>query len=159
VRFISKDERGWQLDSYLRFLRESTDRFPKGAREFALADWHYDIEHHQCPHDSWLESFAIKEKASGARHQRSTIEIESLFLGAYHDGSFSLTYRDVQSYSLQLEPHEPGRRAHGDWLVDEVTLTDANLVRHEIQFERASLMVICADVEYSWMPQASRAHH
>jgi hypothetical protein len=31
-------------------------------------------------------------------------------------------------------------------------LTDVGLIRHEIEFERASLILICADVEYRWMP-------
>ena len=160
MRFISQNERGgWELDAYLDHLREIAERLPRNARDFALAEWHYDIRHHQCPHDSWLENFTIKERATGERHQNSTVDIESLFLGSFHDGFFSLTYRDVRTYSLQLEPHEPIRRAHGDWLVDEVTLTDANLVRHEIAFERASLVVTCVEIEYRWMPQTSGARH
>jgi hypothetical protein len=159
VRFISRDGRAWQLDPYLRYLRENAERFPRNARDFALAEWHYDIRHHQCPHDSRLESFAIKERATGERHENSTVNIESLFLGAFHDGFFSLTYQDVRTYSLQLEPHELVRRAHGDWLVDELTLTDEGLVRHEIEFERASMTVICADLEHRWLPQSSLAHY
>ena len=159
MRFISKDEDGYHLDVYLQYLSENADTFPRNARDFALAEWHYDFEHHQCPHDSWLESFAIKERATGQRHENSAVDIERLFLGAYHDAFFSLIYRDVRSYSLQLHPHELVRRAHGDWLIDEVTLTEAGLVRHEIEFERASLTVISVDLEYRWMPQTSRARH
>jgi hypothetical protein len=159
VRFIVYDGRGWQLDAYLDYLHKNAERFPRNARDFALAEWHYDMKHHQCPHDSWLESFAIKERVTGERDQKSTADIESLFLGSFHDGLFSLTYRDVRTYSLQLEPHAPAGRAHGDWLVDEVTLTDEGLVRHEIEFERASLTVICADLEYRGLPHASRARH
>ena len=103
------------MDAYLQYLRDNVDKFPNGAREFALADWHYNFRHHQCPHDSWLERFAITENASGQR-QESTVEIESLFLGAYHDGYFGLTYRKVLSYSLQWAARSvaAGKRAHGD---------------------------------------------
>jgi len=150
---IWKKEREYQLDAYLDYLRENADRFPRGAREFALADWHYDFQHHQCPHDSWLETFAIKENASGQRQERSMVEIESLFLGAYHDLYFSLTYRNVLAYSLECAARAPvGKRGHGDWIIDELTLTDSNAVRHEIQFESATLIVTCADLEYRHIP-------
>jgi hypothetical protein len=153
VRFIHRKDGRYSLDSYLAYLDEHAEKMPPGAREFAMADWHYDIGHHQCPHDSWLEAFSINENAGGVRHENSTVDIEASFLGSYHDGHFSLIYRDVASYSLQFNKRSRTkiRRAHGDWMIDEVTVTDANMLYHEIEFESATLMITCAELEYRWM--------
>ena len=160
MKLIWKNERGYQLDRYGDYLKEHAGRFPRGAREFALADWHYDFKHHQCPHDSWLETFAIRENASGERSQRSVVEIDSLFFGAYHDLYFSLTYRNVLAYAIECDVRAPeGRRFHGDWIVDELTLTESNSVHHEIQFEFATLIVTCLDLEYRCIPKISRPAH
>jgi hypothetical protein len=154
MRFIRDDKKGYRLDDYLAYLREQGDKLPSGVREFACATWHYDITHHQCPHDSWLEHYVVREISSGARdHIRST-EITARFLNAYHDGHFDLVYHGVSSYALELSECRADQtiRGHGDWLIDEITVSTSNEVTHSIEFSAARWTVRCADLRYTWMP-------
>jgi hypothetical protein len=160
MRFIRHDERGYWFDEYLRYLRDNAEKFPVSAREFALADWHYDMRHHQCPHDSWLEYFDIKEISSGKRNEIRFVEISTKYFGSYHDGYFCLEYRRVSSYSIQFSSFKRRERdiGHGDWIVDEITIDEENMVHHEIEFsEGGSVSIHCADLEYRWMPKESKA--
>jgi hypothetical protein len=159
MQFIRLDKRGYHLDDYLRYLTDNAEKFPAGAREFALADWHYDREHHQCPHDSWLEFFNITEISSGERNEVRVVEITAKLFGAYHDGYFSLVYRDVSSYSLECTTFRRGKAliGHGDWMVDELTMKGKNIVHHEIEFsEGGTIIVDSADIEYRWLPQKAK---
>ena len=152
MRFIRKDERGWwQLDDYLDFLSGNAERFPPGAREFALAGWHYDFKHVQCPHDSWLEEFTIKENSSSERNQIRLVEIRARFLGAYHNGYFDLIYEGVSSYSSKFSSIERGsNRGHGDWIIDEIIMPNSSMVHHEIELRQATWSICCADLRYHW---------
>jgi hypothetical protein len=155
MRFIYFD-RGHQLDKYCQYLGESADKFPIGAREFALADWHFDREHHQCPHDSWLEYLDIRELSSGKRNEIRVVEIDTKYFGAHHDGHFTLLYRGVVSYAISCCSFKRGDNdiGHGDWMVDEITMDDDNLVHHEIEFsEGGTIKIVCADFEYYWIPK------
>jgi hypothetical protein len=86
MRFITQSERSWELERYLRYVSRSAAKFPAGARAFVCQDWHYDITHHQCPHDSWVEELVVRELSSAERHQNRCLAITARFLGAYHDG-------------------------------------------------------------------------
>jgi hypothetical protein len=155
MRFIHYD-RGYQLDEYMRYLNENAEKFPVGAREFALADWHFDIRHSKCPHDSWLEYFNIKEISSGKRHEVRVVEIRTKYLAGSHDGYFSLVYRGVSSYSMEFSTFKRGQNdiGHGDRMVDEIAIDEENMVHHEIEFRQGGAITICcADLEYRWEPR------
>jgi len=134
--------------AYLECVRTS---LPPSAYEFASAPWHYDYSDHRCPHDSWVESFLIREPSSGNRHEVREIEILIRLLGAYHDGYLELSYAGVRSYSTVGLTGKPGI-GHGDWLADEIRLSDSNLVLHEILFSRGSRWVIeSRDIQFRWI--------
>jgi hypothetical protein len=145
--------RKWvEYSEYLESVRES---LPKSAFEFATASWRHS-EDHRCLHDSWVESVTVSEPSFGQRHENRSLEIEVRLLGSYHDGRITLKYRDVQSYSLQT-PSEfrlpPLGVGHGDWLSDEVTLSERKFVLHEIEFSRGSRWLIeSKDIEWRWEP-------
>lgn len=75
----------------------------------------------------------ILEPSSGERSEVRGLEIHVRLFGAYHDGYLNLAYERVRSYSLDtpgqfwLPPYGVG---HGDWLVDEVRLSDRGFVIH-----------------------------
>jgi hypothetical protein len=77
------------------------------------------------------------------------VEIIARFLGAHHDGSFDLTYKNVSSYSLTLKDMS-ANRGHGDWMIDELTLHDPSKVQHEIELSGATINICCTDVHYRW---------
>jgi len=126
---------------YGEYLESLRHRLPTSAFEFATAAWHYDTSDHRSLHDSWLESMTISEPAQGERHEIRPIEIQVRLFGAYHDGHTTLRYREVIAYSLdtpaefKLPPFGVG---HGDWLRDEIRLSERGYVLHEIEFSRGS---------------------
>jgi hypothetical protein len=153
MKYVRYENNAWQLQNYLQYLQENERLFPPGARDFAMQDWRYDFKHHQCPHDSWVEALIIHEPASGARREVRSVAITALLLGAYHDGRFTLTYNDVTSYEFGYSQRgRKGRQGHGDWIIDELTLSEAGAVRHEILFEDDNRWIICSgDLCYQWL--------
>jgi len=137
---------------YLELVRE---RMPRSAFEFATAPWRYSPEVRSL-HDSWVDSLIIRELALGNRHEIRSLQIQVRLLGPYHDGMTTLSYRDVRSYSLDT-PYEflspPLDAGHGDWLCDEVRLSQRAHVLHEIEFSRGTRWLIeCEDIEWNWEP-------
>jgi hypothetical protein len=149
--FVLLESRFVAYREYLESVRES---LPLAAYEFAVAEWHYNPEHHQCPHDAWVESLVITEPFSGERREKRNLEINLRLLGAYHDGYIDLKYQNVRSYSLETPAGfkmRPLNVGHGDWLTDEVRLSESGKVAHEIEFSRGSRWLIeCGDIVYQW---------
>lgn len=145
-----------RFDAYRDYLLSIRERLPSSAYEFATAEWHYDPQASQCPHDAWVNKLIIVEPASGDRQENRSIEILVELLGPYHDGHIHLTYKNVRSYSLETPPEfklPPLNVGHGDWLTDEIRLSDRDLVLHEIEFSRGSRWLIEAeDIVYEWKP-------
>lgn len=145
-----------RYEAYLEYLHSIKARLPSSAHEFATASWHYDPSHHQCPHDAWVESLTISEPSEGDNHEERSIEMNLCLLGAYHDGYIEVTYKQVKSYSLYTPAEFKGpplNVGHGDWLVDEIRLSEREFVLHEIEFSRGSRWVIeCEDIIYQWKP-------
>lgn len=140
------------LARYREYLESIRDGLPRSAYEFASAPWHYDYNDHRCPHDSWVESIEIRERSSGARHEKREIEIAIQLLGTYQDGYLALSYPGVSSYSLSNKDGSP-KTSHGDWLVDEIRLSENNLVLHEILFSSESRWTIeSRDIFILWKP-------
>jgi len=138
--------------AYREYLQSVKERLSVTAFEFATAAWHYDHSDHRCPHDSWVESLTIDEPGAGERLQDRSLRISTRLLGAFHDGHLLLGYADVQTYSLESPK---GRAGHGDWLVDEIRLSDNGFVLHEVLFSNDSRWRIEAkDISCEWRPNA-----
>lgn len=146
------------FDAYADYLKTSADRFPAAARAYAQAPWHYDTTDPRCPHDAWLQKFSLLEAHPSSDSEENTIEM--MLLGAYHDGNIIFRYRNVQLYSLVKNP-QPEQMlkkfgpidGHSDWLIDELSLTDDNVVVHTIDWAAgARWQIWCDDIEYEWRP-------
>ena len=139
---------------YHEYLRTNSNRFPSSAYSFAVTDWRLNPEDHRCPHDSWVESLAVLEPSSGDRSEKRELEIRVRLLGAYHDRYLSLVYSGVRSYCLETPTDlksPPYGVGHGDWLYDEVRLSDRGYVLHEIEFSRGSRWTIeCDNIDHQW---------
>ena len=150
---LGREEVVQSFRNYSAYLESVRELLPKSAYEFATAPWHYDYSDHRCPHDSWLESLTISEPAAGSRREERHIEIATRLLGAFHDGYLELTYFAVHTYSLAGMSQAGSAAAHGDWLIDEVRLSEKNLVHHEIVFRGGSRWLIeSGDVKFRWAP-------
>jgi hypothetical protein len=141
---------------YLEYLESVRGRMPGSAHEFATASWHYDTADARSLHDSWVDSLVIREPAEGDRHEIRPLEIEDRLLGPYHDGNTILNYRKVQAYSMDTPLDSSlrhGNVGHGDWLCDEVRISERDHVIHEIECSWWSRWLIeCQDIEWTWAP-------
>jgi hypothetical protein len=143
------------FSDYYQYLESIKDKLPKNVIDFATASWHYDPNDHKCPHDAWVESLKIIELSSGERRRNRNIEIHLQLLGAYHDGFIDLIYKGVKGYALALrEVVNPESNSwHGDWLADEIRLSDDGIVIHEVEFPvGGSWKIFFTDIEYKWTP-------
>jgi hypothetical protein len=81
------------------------------------------------------------------------MELHLKLLGAYHDGQIEIIYKEVKGYSLNMPAvrKAPSNVGHGDWLIDEVRLSELGLVEHEIGFSQGGgWLVECADIVHKW---------
>lgn len=130
------------FEAYMAYLTAIRHRLPPSVYDFAVADWHYDFTLPKCPHDAWVQEIRIKEIAEGSRGENRRTQIEIILLGAYQDRLLKLLYLDVKSYS-SISPESP----HGDWVIDEIRLSESGLVVHEIEFRSKSTITIeCRDI-------------
>lgn len=150
-----------RFETYKQYLESIRLQLPHSALQFAIADWHYDSTDPRCPHDAWLESLLVSESAIKERPENRGVTIQIRLLGAYHDGHIELSYRDVRAYTLHstiITQPIPTNGGHGDWLIDEIRLSERGNVLHEIVFSHESHWIIeCSDIEYRWMPLAQQS--
>ncbi|MCI0388729.1 MAG: hypothetical protein MOB07_08180 [Acidobacteria bacterium] len=149
-----------RLNEYNDYLQSIQESLPPAVYAFATAPWHYDDG--ACGlHDSWLESLSISELASGERSQYRTLEIRVRLLSAYHNRHIELIYEGVRNYYLETSSEFKSppnyKTGHGDWLIDEIRLSERNLVLHEIEFSSGSHWIIeCEDIQYRSEPKLRR---
>ena len=113
--------------------------------EFASAQWHYDPKHHRSLHDSWLQSVAISEEARQVPDGSRSLRIKIALNGPYHDGHTYLSYHGVKKYELRLSAKETSgsaRGGHGDWMLDELTLSENGNLLHDIAWSSGATWII-----------------
>jgi len=148
---------GAAFQNYQRYLGSIKSQLPQSVYDFATADWHYDPSQRTCPHDSWIEKIEISELAEGLRHEVRKTRIGLFLLGAYHDRILSLIYDDVVAYNISALRSTGG---HGDWLIDEINLSETNMVVHEIAFSSGAVFRFeCRDLHFNEekLPQGKMA--
>ena len=137
---------------YRSHLDAIRHQIPPGAYDFATAPWHYDPADHRSLHDAWVEKVLVSEEATPEKQGKRKLRIVVRLVGAYHDGHHELSYSGVTAYQLGLASGGPDSlsRGHGDWLFDEVRLSESGNVLHEIVFSSGAQWTIeCASLEHS----------
>lgn len=147
------------LSEYRNFLRSAGSKFPKEVFEFALADWHYDGSDSRCPKDSWLVSMNLIESPNSGEMSIRHNAVELKLLGANHDGHLQITYHNVADYCLSRNQTSVRDgmtldfTGHGDWLIDEFSLSSEGKVVHYIEFSNSTLWEIHFETLcYDWIP-------
>ena len=115
-----------------------------------MAPWHYKPDDPRCPHDSWVELLQITEPASGHRDEIHGVEILVRLLGAYHDGHIEIRYTNVRRYTMEISRSADAIDGHGEWLIDEIRLSEDAKVIHEVEFIRGRWIIECDDLAYTW---------
>jgi hypothetical protein len=147
-------------ENYYKYLDSIKNRLSLNVYEFAKADWHYDPMNHKCPHDSWLESLEIKESSVDGNVRVRSNSINVVLLGAYHDGKISIKYNDVVNYSFERNvaaadsnPNGFFKNGHGDWLIDEFSISDDGFIVHYIEFSNGvNWEIHFQDFKFEWIP-------
>lgn len=145
---LIQNKDGFTMDSsnYPDYVNKIKASVPENALKFMAAEWHYDHRDERCPHDSRIKKLCILEKGLGD-FRINNIKID--LLGAY-DNNLSLFYSDIYSYSIEKKKCEwpINEYSHGDWIIDEVLLSDDGLLTHEIIFTDAVINIKFKDVKY-----------
>jgi hypothetical protein len=141
------------FDAYGRYLEEHKEDFPREAYEFATANWHYDPQHHACLHNTWVESLEVIESTSTYHEKLRQTDIRLTLLGAYNDGRIEINYENVNGYRLGLASSNTAVNSHGDWLIDEIRLTESRSLIHEIKFWKdGNWQIECSNIRFKWIP-------
>ena len=153
MRIVPRNEQDWDFDKYFEYLKTVKHLIPAKAFEFAFNYEHYNLTSHSSLHDAWLEYLVVREPYKGDRKQIRSIEIETCYLGPFHDCRIYINYINVQSYSLQ-SPQEPLNLpnidiGHGDLLTHKMKFLENDISEHELTFSRGSIFRIqFKDFEY-----------
>ncbi len=150
---ISPEELKDRRNKYYAYLESIRDRLPPVAYAFAIADWHYDVSDPRCLHDAWVDRVTLATvpslrtfKRQSKQHHRTELRVR--LLGAYHDGLIELRYVNVQECVLSED---------GEWLYDEIRLSEDGRVIYEISFaSRKRWLITCENIEYTWKPFAAK---
>ena len=119
--------------AYRRYLETVKNDLPPNVYEIATASWYYDFSQRKCPHDSWIELIEISYHAP--RPERARISrITMKLLGAFHDRYLYFVYHDVVSYRIDMPPASAPNGVHGDWIIDEFSISERKAIIHEIKF-------------------------
>jgi hypothetical protein len=151
AKLISYSNIGDTFKRYLAYMELIRERIPSEIYEFVVNDWHYYPSHHRSLHDSWIDRLEIREVSYDQNLQNRIIGISLSLLGSYQDGKTYLEYSDVKKYELQMKMlSNKGNKAHGDLLVDEISLSDSGNLVHEILFhDNTTLLIECTNIVYS----------
>ena len=139
---------------YRAYVESIREQLPPHVYAFASDIRYFDLESHSSLHDSWLESFTVREVATGERQEIRRMEIAIALLGPFHDLWIHLHYAGVTRYSFAAPPRYGHSRydhtAHGDLFTHEVRLGHKGLLVHELLFERdATFLIECSDIRHS----------
>ncbi len=149
------DDAEGAFQRYQAYLDATKSRFPASAYALATSDWWFNFHDHRCPHDAWIERIELIEAREGPR-KPSRLTLCVRLLGAYHDGNIELHYPDVTAYTLSMQ----SGGGHRDWRYDELRVSDAGRLIHEIEWWAAGQtghwLIEAADLEYQWIPFEGR---
>lgn len=152
MEHIFRDENGGvQFDLYFEYLKSVEKYFPPHVYSFAADFKYYGLHDHSSLHDAWLDYLHIVEPAEGERRELRKIEIDTCFLGPFHDRRIFLRYKNVTSYSLNapsdLAALPTNQVGHGDLLIHEFRIHPSGNIIHEMKFSRGSTLLIrCGDL-------------
>ena len=148
---LNSETEGIDFARYSAYVESIRHRLPPHVYSFASDSRYFDLTSRSSLHDAWLETFTVREVASGERREIRRMEIAISLLGPFHDRRIRLKYVGVTRYSFVAPPRYGEQRyehtAHGDLLTHEIRLGHDDLLIHEILFERdATFLIECSDI-------------
>ena len=152
MQYIADSDLGFDHRPYWDYLNSARHLLPPHIFAFASNTENHDLTSPNSLHDSWLESWNIRELAEPNSRKHRSIQIEAQFLGSRWDRHICLIYKSVGRYEI-LNPEKfalpPYKAGHGDLLVHEMRQVRDGLFAHELLFSRgSSFLVEFADFEH-----------
>jgi hypothetical protein len=146
MEYIARADYGWDHRPYWKYLESARTQMPQHIFGFASNTENHDLTSPNSLHDSWLESWNVREPADTATRKHRSIQIDARFLGSRWDRYIDLTYRNVGRHEIlspegfaQLPSHKTG---HGDLLIHEMRIVRDGLFAHELVFSRGSTFLV-----------------
>jgi hypothetical protein len=119
---------------------------PAHVFEFASNTENHDLNSPNSLHDSWLESWTIREPTAAVSRKHRSIEIEARFLGSRWARYIHLTYKNVGRYEISspegFEQPPAHKTGHGDLLVHEMRVVRDGVFAHELAFSRGAKFLV-----------------
>ncbi len=141
---------------YRKYPEASEHRFPAGAFRLASSEWYYDPSDVRSPHDARLRWLKVAEREAEKATGRQAVDVIITLRSALADADLEFSYRDVDSYELQLAD---GSWGHRDWRYDEFRLAESGQMNHEIEWfgptGTGRWLIVAADVDFRVVPDQS----
>lgn len=141
---LKGEDGGVLLDAqrYLEALPEIERRLPEGARRFAVDPDRYDFYSVRCVKDLALDRQAFDVDSE-------TCSIVFAPNAHKHEEGLTVTYVDVRSIEVRMEPSQGFDPMRFYLLLDEILPEDGG-VRHEYGLRGGTVVVYAADLEARW---------
>jgi hypothetical protein len=112
--------------------------------------WYLNFAEFRSPHDAWLKCFKFSIEGEDPDEEKCFKTLEIVLLAAYHNGTITLTYRNVKTYNVSLKK-EQGRRGSGrhDWLQDTVVVA-SGMIQHRIEWDGETWLIEAEEITYEW---------
>ena len=153
MKYITKDnQKEIDYNSYLEYLIFNKSIFDSKIYTFASNYLYFDLSSPSSLHDSWLESFRVVENRIEGKDD-SSIEVEIILLGAFHDRKIHMRYGDVSRYEFGFAETTIGksciRSRHGDIFTHEIRLEN-KVYEHEIAFNNGAKFLVAFSKFSHW---------
>ncbi|WP_133251585.1 hypothetical protein [Zavarzinia aquatilis] len=136
---MQRDDGVWDFVPYFAYLETIRGQLPAPVHAFATDEAHYSFSSPTSLHDASLKSLVIRE-IEGDDGRRTSIVVETCYLGPQGDRDIHITYGGVVGYDLhyaEVRPETHGYRrppVHGDIIAHEIRIDRPGIVTHEIHF-------------------------
>ncbi|MFB9906687.1 hypothetical protein [Allokutzneria oryzae] len=140
MRFVIASGEGIDPSGYLAQLPRIAPALPPGARAFAEAQGHYDLNGPRC-----VKDLVLSRVDFDSTETEVTLELRFRHRCGQHVENLLLRYYGVSGFMLE----SPEWSRYGPLLLDEV-LPHAHGLSHEIGHQAGSLAVIARDLSASW---------
>lgn len=144
-KFIYENGAGFTAyDRYFKYIEDIKHLLPDHIYAIASDKDRYDISNKKSLHDSWVKSIEICYINLLCNNNKPQIDITLDLLGAYHDRSFKIVYKNVHEYLIERKT--PLLRANmDDLLMHEIRIGENGYFEHFILFDNDMTFFVACD--------------
>lgn len=131
------------FDDYMDSIKANRKSMPPELISFASNEDHYELNHPQSLHDSWVSSLCTEELRNNTRPYECSLRVTLKLLGQQHDRTLVLIYSDVVAYEFlgSENSFNPNDTFHGDILDHRISIT-GDAYKHIIEMRSGSIFKV-----------------